>query len=186
VTLASCLRRLLPHVEIDGLALTGGVAIDLHVPGARRAVADVDLVARGPASVRPSVTADFLVSHHHARPKWLLQLVDPASRLRIDIFPDVAGAIQRAVLRDVAGVRLLVLARADILRHKLSVLAGPCDPKHVADVIRLGGTPPASVVTRPTVYAQDLDARCVRCAQGGDPAFPLAPKARIHELLGYV
>lgn len=36
------------------------------------------------------------------------------------------------------------------------------------------------------VYAEDVDARCERCAHAADPRFPLSPKQAIRAVLGYV
>ena len=194
--LASCLARLLPHLETEHVALTGGVAIGLHVPGRRRArPKDLDFVARRMDAVSPSVTRDFLVAHFHvpgpAVPKAIVQLVDPSTRLRIDVFPDLTGALAHARWRTVETTRLQVLEPEALLAHKLRLLAGPVDEKHWLDAValaaRLGEEPPARPARFvPDAYRQDLDGRCARCERSRDPRYPLAPRRVIFGLLGYV
>ena len=184
--LRRCLERLAPHVDRDALALTGGVALGLHLPAFAR-LADIDFVARDMSAVRSSVTRDFLISHRHVAPdKPMVQLVDPETRLRIDVFPDRAGSVGRAAPHD----GWLVVAAADLLAHKRTLLARPVDPKHWRDVAALSAhlgepLPPAPVLA-PDVYCTDLAYVCVRCERGRSPDFPLAPKAAIFALLGYV
>lgn len=144
---------------------------------------------------------DFLVSHFHlpqpGYAKFLVQLVDPVSGLRVDVFPDSLGAVLRARQREVAGVSVLVLELSAVLDHKRVLLAqasasAPVEEKHYRDarlLAALCGLPipdrPATVLGS-TVYSHDLTAVCPRCAASGDQRFPLASKRRIHDILGYV
>ncbi len=203
--LEMCLKRLRRHLDFDAVALTGGVAIEAHLrrsglPRRARPPHDVDLVAHSRAVISPSVTSEFLVSHFHAPhpgyPKFLVQLVDPDSRLRVDIFPGHPKAIEQAEWRHVSGVRVRVLGLNVLLDHKVELLASatpdrPVDEKHFADAVLLGqlcgrdvGDRPSGVLRREE-YLRDATARCTRCDRSTDPAFPLAPKQRILDLLGY-
>jgi hypothetical protein len=201
--LHNCLRRLLPHVDTGLIALTGSVAIELQVEIAPRCIAaeDIDFVANDAEAVRETVTSDFLVSHFHlpqpGYPKFLIQLVDPATRLRLDIFPDALGALNRTHVLDVAGVPLRVLKAQDILDHKLGLLskaslANPVDEKHYVDAKRLGTICGREVPLllashlAGTVYSQDTKAKCPRCEVSQCAGFPLAPKSAILDILGYV
>jgi len=204
--LHGCLARLLPHTDARRIALTGSVAIDFHLaagtrPLPRRPAADVDLVAADRHVVRSSVAADFLVSHFHAPqsgyPKFLIQLVDPVSRIRVDVFPDAATSLARAQLGEVAGVPVQVLDALSILEHKLATLGSastvrPIDEKHWRDAVVLGALcnrdiPPLTPAWMgKDVYSQDLEAECARCAASRDAAFPLAAKRAICDVLGYV
>jgi hypothetical protein len=200
--LHDCVRRLLPHLDAERIALTGGIAIRLHVDSSRHfAEDDVDFVADAVDAIQPSITSDFLVSHFHlphlGYPKFLVQLVDPATHIRADFFPDVLRALGRAQVADVTGVPLRVLEAQDILAHKLALLSGasvskPTDEKHYLDAQQLGAlcgreVPglPASHRTR-TVYSQDVDAKCLRCEVSQCESFRLAPKSAILNILGYV
>jgi hypothetical protein len=184
--LRDCLERLRPHVDVEALALTGGVALGVHRPALAR-LADVDFVAARMDAVRPSVTRELLVSHYHVAPdKPLVQLVDRATRLRIDVFFDRAGSVARATVRD--GWR--VVAAADLLAHKRALLGKPVDPKHWRDIVALAALcgeplPPAPTLA-PDVYCTDLAYVCARCERSRSEDFPLAPKQAIFDLIGYV
>lgn len=193
--LRQCLGRLWPHVDADAVALTGGVALGLLRPGLRARLADVDLVVQRMDAVRPSVTRDFLVSHYHAPgprgTRSFAQLVDPAARLRVDIFPDPAGSVPRAIRRDLAGASRLVVTAADLLAHKRALLTRPVDEKHWRDAVALAEmlgepTPPVPPSLLPDVYSTDPMRVCERCALGRSPDFPLAEKPAILDVLGYV
>jgi len=203
--LQHCLGRLLPHLDRACVALAGGVAIEYHLaragrPATRERPADLDLVARRIAGVEPSIAREFLVSHYHAAgplvPTALVQLVDPATRLRIDVFPDLDDAYAEANPATIAGSTLRVLGVRSILEHKLRTLrkasaASPVDPKHVRDAEALaelcGTAPPAAPPHLQTeAYCTDLELVCPRCEHSRRPDFPLAPKAAIFAMLGYV
>ena len=205
--LHDCLVRLLPHVDSARIALTGGVAIGLHVANidgdSTRAAAaeDIDFVAESATAVRPTVTAGFLVSHVHlpqsGHRRFLVQLVDPVTRLRLDFFPDTLEALGRASVVNVVGVPLRVLEASDVFEHKVRLLAAassaaPVEGKHYRDAMRLAAHFGHEVSPLPrsqrvsTVYSQDLDDTCARCHDSRSAAFPIAPKRAIFEVLGYV
>ncbi len=198
--LRDCLARLVPHLDGEEVALTGGLAVELHLaaagqPSLRGRIADLDFVARSMDAVMPSVACDLLVSHYHVRqpgvPKAIVQLIEPATRLRIDIFPDLSGMMARAARASVAGTSLLVVAAADLLAYKRALLAKPVDAKHWHDAVALAGLlgappPPRPAELRRDVYCTDLALVCDRCTRSRAPAFPLAPKRAIFDLLGYV
>jgi len=205
--LHDCLRRLMPHVDAARVALTGSLAVGMHVDAPHRDrtraldAEDIDFVADDPGAVCRTVTNDFLVSHFHlpqpGYPKFLIQLVDPATRLRLDFFPDALRALTRAPVVVVAGIPLRVLGAHDILDHKIALLskasvADPVEGKHDADARRLGdvcgrGVPPVPAShLASTVHSRDIDAPCLRCQASRHADFPLAPKQAIFDLLGYV
>ena len=152
VVLHHCLRRLIRHVEsrgsLSGAASPSASTSTARVTAARSATAeDIDFVAAEVDAVCHTVTNDFLVSHFHlpqaSYPKFLIQLVDPVTRLRLDFFPDTTRSMSRAPVLDVAGIPLRVLDARDILDHKMSLLsnasaAHPGEQKHYADAERLG------------------------------------------------
>jgi hypothetical protein len=202
-----CLRRLVLHVDVERIALAGGVAIGLHAGPTRagrsriRAAEDLDFVAERVEAVRESVTEEFLVAHFHmpqpGYSKFLIQLVDPANRLRLDFFPDALRVLSRAALVDVEGTSLRVVSARDILGHKLSLLSGasvanPVDQKHYADAKRLAVAYGCDIpmVARShfarTIYSQSVAEACPRCSASRDRRFPLASRRVIFDLLGYV
>jgi hypothetical protein len=62
----------------------------------------------------------------------MVQLIDPVSRIRIDVFPDLVSSLSRAQLRVVAGHSLAILDARSIMTHKLLTLA-KSSPGHLAD-----------------------------------------------------
>ena len=204
--LSTCLARLLPNLRRDAVAMTGGVAIQIGMAqlgreGKRNTIADLDMVAASLDSVLPSVTNTFLVSHYHSVrpgvPKFMVQLVDPVTRIRVDIFPDLVGSLERSKVVEVGANQVRSLALEDILEHKLLTIskaspANPIDPKHADDVCALGDLLHRSVPTsdrdslQKDVYGTDPDQICQRCALSSSEAFPLAQKGEIVRLLGYV
>lgn len=78
---------------------------------------------------------------------------------------------------------MLTLARA--------TASAPIDPKHVHDARVLGGllgrqTPDvAPEASAADVYGIDADGCCERCELSHHRAWPLAPKDRVFELLGW-
>lgn len=203
--LSTCLDRLMPHVRRSDLAVAGGVAIQVRLAAAgqagwRTGIADLDAIARSVDAIHPSVCEAFLVSHYHVAqpgvPKFMVQLVDPVSTLRVDVFPDPVGSLARATGMQIETQHLLVLALEDILEHKLQTLskasaAKPVDPKHAHDAYALSrvlGRPAPAVASDclvKDVYGDETDIYCERCQLSLDPRFPLAPKSDIFRLLGW-
>jgi hypothetical protein len=203
--LAGCLSRLLPHVRRESIAITGGVAMELAMagqyrPGLRSEIADLDLVVTSVEAVNPSVLTQFLLSHYHVVqlgvPKFMIQLVDRQSHIRVDIFPDLAGSVAEASEISLGEHRVHVLALQRVLEHKLLMVssasrATPIDPKHVRDAVALADLlesgapdiPPEALA--PDVYGGDADLACRRCELSAHPDWPLAPKDRIFEMLGW-
>jgi hypothetical protein len=193
-------------VRQDEIAMAGGVAIELRladkgVSGWRDRILDLDFVARRREAIASSVAREFLVCHYHlpqpGYPKFLVMLVDPVSRIRVDVFPDLVGFIGKAQPMSVCGQTWLVFDFESMLDHKLLTLAKaserrPVDEKHHRDALLLArllgrGVPPTPPTSfREDVYSTDLDARCARCEASRDAAFPIAPKRQVFDLLGYV
>ena len=201
------LRRLARHLTPGQWALTGSIAIDVWMrdaggPPVRRTVTDVDVVATRLESIGRTIAGEFLVSHYHVprpeAPKFMVQLVDPSARLRIDIFPDLVSSIATAVERTILGVRVPVLTAESILDHKLQTLSRasavrPAAAKHYQDAVALAvlccrEAPRVAdgYQVAEEVYSAEIGPPCDRCAASHDPAFPLAPKETILNLLGYV
>lgn len=196
--LAGCLSRLLPHLRSDGIAVTGSVAMEIglaragHAPS-RLAITDLEVVS-------PGVGAQFLISHYHVpqpdAPKFMVQLVDPIARIRIDIFPDLVGSIQQAETVTIGEHVLKVLTLQTIFDHKALTLeraneARPVDPKHDNDARLIGAIisrePPAIApeALRPEVYGVAGDLKCRRCQASRDARFPLASRQEVFEVLDW-
>jgi hypothetical protein len=202
--LAGCLTRLLPHLRSDAFAITGSVAIEIGLARAghaasRLAITDLDLIARDLEVVSPAVGSQFLISHYHMpqpdAPKFMVQLVDPIARIRIDIFPDLAGSIEQAQTVAIGDHVVKVLTLQTIFDHKVQTLergsaARPVDPKHDRDA-RLIGTiisreAPAIAANalRPEAYGIE-ELTCRRCQASRDVRFPIAPRQKVFEILDW-
>lgn len=201
-----CLTRLVLGFGSESFVLTGGIAVDYHLAaagrrGLRDSVADVDLVTARPERFAMDRARDLLVSHFHVPgagvPKALLQLVDPDTRLRIDVFPDLDDALASARPGRVGETLLPILGAEAILAHKLLTLerssaSDPADAKHFRDAVALAALcgraapQPPLHVTSTTTYAVDVTMTCQRCARSRTPRFPIAPKTVLFEILGHV
>ena len=199
------LGRLIAHVQLERVAITGGIAIQLGMAGGGRlgprdGIADLDLVAASVDAIRAKVTERFLVSHYHVvRPgvsKFMVQLVEPVSRIRIDVFPDLVGSLADARWTMVGEHLFRVLPLERIFEHKLLMISrssrsAPIDPKHLRDALVLGdvlGRAVPLVATEalaPDIYGTEADSFCERCRLSSHPSWPLAPKTEIFELLGW-
>jgi hypothetical protein len=197
--LVGCLDRLIPHVRRDRVAITGGVALQLGRaqsgrPSVRNQLADLDLVAASADAIAPAVVGPFLVSHYHTVrpgvPKFMIQLVDAASGIRVDVFPDLVGSLAdgRETFIGTHSVQVLPLER--VFDHKVLTLsrasrAAPVDPKHVRDATILGdllGRPVPEVATEalaPDIYGIEADYSCERCELSRHPGWPLDASAYI-------
>jgi len=203
--LSGCLNRLMLHVRPGSVALTGGVGIQFGMAalarqGSRDEVADLDLVSASMDAITPTVVGPFLVSHYHAVrpgvPKFMIQLVDPVSRIRVDVFPDLVGSLADARPIAIGEHSVHVLPLERIFEHKVLALSrasqsAPIDPKHVRDARVLGEVLGRQVpdvapsALAPDVYGIEGDQFCERCESSSHPSWPLAPKDQIFELLGW-
>lgn len=202
--LSGCLDRLMPHLRQESVAITGGVGMQLDLAGLGRqgprdTVADLDLVAASIDAIRSTAVGQFLVSHYHVVrpevPKFMIQLVDPISRIRVDVFPDLVGSLSDARTIAIGEHSVQVLPLERIFEHKVQTLSraspsAPIDPKHVQHARLLGGVlgrtvPPVAVgALAPEVFGI-ADLSCERCELSSHPDWPLAPKDQIFELLGW-
>jgi hypothetical protein len=203
--LAGCLSRLLPHLRRDAVAITGSVAMEIGLaraghPGLRRTITDLDCVATDLDAVFPGVASAFLISHYHVpqpdAPKFMVQLVDPVARIRIDIFPDLAGSIEQAQTVTIGDHLVKVLTLESIFDHKARTLAKaskvrPVDPKHQQDAqvlqdIVSGDVPavaPDALLRE--VYGGAADLTCRRCEISRHERFPLASRQEIFDILDW-
>ena len=209
--LAACLQKLARFLGALPFAVCGGVAVQLVLAkhGASRAdrrVKDLDVMTDlaeldGLDELPPERFDGWLLSHFH-RPhpgydKRLVQLVDPETRLRVDVFHDPDARWRDSAPHRIGDVTVLVSSARQLLAHKRRLLAGasaerPMDPKHHEDarlLARLLGESEPEVPAaclREDVYGTDLSLRCPRCEASVPLPVPLAPKAEILSLLGYV
>ena len=130
--LSGCLDRLTPHVRLNGVAITGGVGMQSGLAGQalqgfRDHAADLDLVATSIDAIASGIVQQFLVSHYHAVrpgvPKFMIQLVDPVSRIRVYVFPDLASSLGDARTIAIGRHSIQVLPLERIFEHKVQTLS---------------------------------------------------------------
>jgi len=89
--------------EIEPLALTGGLAIEMHcvrrgLPADMRPLNDIDFVASTFSDIAQTLDADFIFRHVHpceSPGKMLVQCVDAVAALRVDIFRACGNTMAR-------------------------------------------------------------------------------------------
>jgi hypothetical protein len=136
--------------DISGWALTGGVAIELHIlrlggkPIIRR-LNDLDFVAVSFDAIPESIGSELLLRHvHPADPpsKMMLQGVDPETGVRVDVFRAYGMEMERTSQIECTALPFKTVSLQDLVaRHaRLSwdVMEGrPVAPKYARDFLRL-------------------------------------------------
>jgi hypothetical protein len=134
-------------------ALTGGLAIaaQLHAHGRpveRRCLNDIDLVIDGFDAIPESMASSFLLHHVHpdARDgRTLLQLIDEARAIRVDLFRALGATLERASALDHQTGVLAILSVEDLVARSTALVYGSLrrgkaiDRKHVTSFTRLLG-----------------------------------------------
>jgi hypothetical protein len=133
--------------------VVGSIAVRYHLhrlgyPPSHRALHDLDLAVSGVDSLPSIEGEELLVSHYHPESaisgtgRMLLQLVDEETRLRIDIFHALAGAMDRASPLEGCSSLIFVASIEDMLVRSLLVLRGQVQSgmavaKHVETIQQL-------------------------------------------------
>ncbi|MCW6512073.1 hypothetical protein [Lichenifustis flavocetrariae] len=128
---AARVQATLDMMQGNGLrdfAITGGVAVAAHLASIShmpRPLNDLDLIVAGAGALPSCLAAGLLVSHVHldAKPgRMLLQLVEPETRLRVDIFGAIGGQLRRS--RPLESLRdgLYVVSPADLVARLKGLL----------------------------------------------------------------
>jgi hypothetical protein len=160
------LRKLGRH-EIQGWALTGGLAVEAHrlshgCQPSMRALNDIDFIAESFDAIPETLADDFLFRHIHPRDppnRTMLQFIDAESGLRIDVFRSCRDTMRRTSTLDlsVGVIRLISLEDLAARTARLALgLAGgaPTPSKHATDFLHL-----AELVDPTAVEAAWLDHR---------------------------
>jgi hypothetical protein len=143
------LRKLGRH-EIQGWALTGGLAVEVHrlshgCQASMRVLNDIDFITESFDAIPETLADDFLFRHIHPRDppnRTMLQFIDAESGLRIDVFRSCRDTMRRTSTLDlsVGAVRLVSLEDLAARTARLALdLAGgaPTPSKHTTDFLRL-------------------------------------------------
>ena len=146
---ARTLLNLARH-DISRWALTGGVAIELHIlrlagkPIIRR-LHDLDFVAASFDSIPETIGSEMLLRHVHPDDppgKTMLQGVDPETGVRIDVFRAYGGEMERTSPITIATLALRTVSLQDLVARHARLNWGlvegrPVAPKYARDFLRL-------------------------------------------------
>lgn len=143
------LRKLRRH-DIQGWALTGGLAVEIHrlrrgCDTSVRALNDIDFIAESFDAVPESLADDFLFRHIHPWDppnRMMLQFIDAESALRIDVFRACGHTMRRTTNLHLSAGMIQLISLEDLTartaRPALDVADGATTPsKHPADFLRL-------------------------------------------------
>jgi hypothetical protein len=150
--IAQTLRVLTRH-NLSGLALTGGLAIELNIrqrgaSSMQRPLHDIDFVAPTFDCIPQSLAQEFLFRHVHPDDppgKTLLQAVLPETAVRVDVFRAYGSVMNRAstiALSEFPSVPIYIVAIEDLAaRHARFCwdLSSdqPVAPKYARDFLRM-------------------------------------------------
>jgi hypothetical protein len=111
-------------------SLTGGLAIELQLLGCgevprTRSLNDVDLAVASLQAIPERVADEFLVRHFHPKApegKMLIQLVDPSTALRVDVFCAYGKTLERSVRMRCGDDSICIVALGDLAAREASLL----------------------------------------------------------------
>ena len=129
-----------PHIR-ETLMITGSTALEANILSKRglarrRPLNDVDLViSSGPSAILPSITDEFLVHHFHpTREKGnvLMQLVEPTTKARVDVFSARATGLEdRAYRLRLGALGCRLISAEDLAARLLAIVVIVIDGKSV-------------------------------------------------------
>jgi hypothetical protein len=143
------LQKLKQH-DIDGWALAGGLALEVHridrgCKSSVRALNDIDFIAEAFDSIPQTLADDFLFRHIHPFDppgKTLLQAIDAASALRVDVFRAYGAEMERTAVANLPFGTIRIVSFEDLVARtaRLALDLAKNDPTpsvHVTDFLRL-------------------------------------------------
>src|SRR5271165_4064228 len=143
------LHKLGAH-DITGWALTGGLAIEIHIllrggPSEVRSLHDIDFLAASFDRIPETLGSELLLRHVHPSDppgKTLLQAVDEELAIRVDVIRAYGSEMDRVSPIEVSGLPLRLLSLEDVeaahARVCWDLMAGEkVDPKYARDFLRL-------------------------------------------------
>jgi len=142
--------RKLAACDISQWALTGGLAVEIHIlqhgreSGGRR-LRDMDFVAGAFEDIPATLGSEVLFRHvhpHDAPAKTMLQCVDEETALRVDLLRAYGYEMARVVPIQLEGIRLKMISVEDLeaahARVAWALVQGKkVAPQHARDFLRL-------------------------------------------------
>jgi hypothetical protein len=136
--------------NVSRWAITGGLAIEIYLlqhgeESLTRPLHDIDFMTASFGAIPESLGKELLLRHVHPYDppgRNMLQGVDPATQVRIDVFRAYGLEMERVVPVTVAGLRLRMVSLEDLIaRHarlNWDLLEGDCmAPKFARDLLRM-------------------------------------------------
>jgi hypothetical protein len=142
--------RKLSEQNISEWALTGGLAVEMHVQDVGRAPSiralnDLDFITENFESIPTSLAGKFLFRHVHPFDppgKIILQLIDADTSLRVDVFRAYGATMSRTVNAELGSIPVRLVSLEDLAaraaRLALDLAPGKqVEQKHASDYLRL-------------------------------------------------
>jgi hypothetical protein len=142
--------RKLAACDISRWALTGGLAVEIHIlqhgrESGGRQLRDMDFVAASFEDIPAALGSEVLFRHVHPydKPaKTMLQCVDEETALRVDLLRAYGQEMERAVPVRVDGIELKMISVEDVEAAHARVVWGlvmgkRVAPQHARDFLRL-------------------------------------------------
>jgi hypothetical protein len=152
------IRKLAEH-NISEWALTGGLAVEMHIQNSGhtaciRALNDLDFITHEFEGIPTSLAGEFLVRHVHPLDppgKTILQLIDGDTSLRVDVFRAYGATLSRTTNAELGSIPIRLISLEDLAARAARVvldLAGgkQVEQKHVSDYLRMATLVDASQV----------------------------------------
>jgi hypothetical protein len=141
--------KLVGH-DLGRLALTGGLAVEIHLlrlglQPSIRILNDLDFIADSFECIPETLAGDFLFRHIHSldpQGKTMLQFIDPDDAVRIDVFRAYGGTMSRTSPLDLPSGTIQIVSIEDLIanaaRLTLDLVDGtPVAHKYAKDFLRL-------------------------------------------------
>lgn len=136
--------------DVSRFALTGGFAIEMQIaarggPTLMRPLHDIDFLVDSFDCIPPTLGAELLLRHVHPNDppaKTLLQGVDAATSVRVDVFRGYGGEMDRAEAGEMGGIPVRMVSLPDLAARHARLCRDLIDgkrvaPKYARDFLRL-------------------------------------------------
>jgi hypothetical protein len=145
--------RLLAEYDISQWALTGGTAIELYLRGVRP-LHDLDFVAASFDCLPSGLGKAILIRHAHPHDppaKTMLQAVDPATSVRVDVFRAYGAEMERTRTFHWSDIALRIVAFEDLVARHARLCCGllrgeALAPKFARDFLRMADIAPVASI----------------------------------------
>lgn len=125
------IRKLAGH-DISDWALTGGLAVEMHIQKRGhtprvRALNDLDFITREFEGIPTSLAGEFLFRHVHPLDppgKTILQLIDRDTSLRVDVFRAYGATMSRTTDAELGSIAVRLIPLEDLAARVARIVLG--------------------------------------------------------------